>query len=86
MPGKRALVLALGLGALLSGRAIDAQDKTYTVRGMVVSVDPAARSFAVSHERIEGFMEAMTMPFEVRDAARFTVARSATGAGDLTQG
>jgi protein SCO1/2 len=69
VPGKRALVLALVLSALLSGRAIDAQDKTYTVRGMVVSVDPAARSFAVSHERIEGFMEAMTMPFEVRDAA-----------------
>jgi protein SCO1/2 len=33
---------------------------------MVVSVDPARSWFGVSHEPIAGFMDAMTMPFEVR--------------------
>jgi protein SCO1/2 len=69
VPGKRAGVLGVlvAVVAALSGSAVGAADRQYAVRGMVVSVDPAARSFAVSHERIEGFMEAMTMPFEVRD-------------------
>ena len=39
----------------------------HTVRGMVLRVDPAGRTFVVSHEKIDGFMEAMAMPFEVRD-------------------
>ena len=51
--------------ALLSGPA-GAAEKEYAVSGMVLSVDPAANSFTVSHERIEGFMDAMTMHFEVR--------------------
>jgi protein SCO1/2 len=46
-----------------------AADKEYAVRGLVVSVNPAARSMTVSHERIPGFMEAMTMPFDVRTPA-----------------
>lgn len=52
--------------ALLSGGSAGAAEKEYAVSGMVLSVDPAAKSFTVSHERIEGFMDAMTMPFEVR--------------------
>lgn len=68
MPGRRAVVLGAIVGALVSGGAIGAQDTSYQVSGMVLSVNPAAKSFTVSHERIEGFMEAMTMPFEVRDA------------------
>jgi hypothetical protein len=31
-----------------------AQDKRYSVRGMVLRVDPATRTFTVSHEAIEG--------------------------------
>jgi protein SCO1/2 len=34
---------------------------------MVISVDRSARSMTVSHDRIPGLMEAMTMPFEVRE-------------------
>jgi protein SCO1/2 len=52
-------VLAVGLYA---------QDKRYLVRGMVLRVDPAMRTFTVSHEAIDGLMSAMIMPFEVRDA------------------
>ena len=47
---------------------LQAQDKRYSVRGMVLRVDPAARTFTVSHEAIDGLMSAMIMPFEVRDA------------------
>ena len=43
-------------------------DRRYAVRGMVLRVDAADRTFFVSHERIEGLMDSMTMPFEVRDA------------------
>ncbi len=55
------------LAVLCSGGAVGAADREYAVRGMVVSVDASARSFTVSHDRIDGFMEAMTMPFDVRD-------------------
>jgi protein SCO1/2 len=56
---------ALTLAApALSGQA----DRRYSVRGMVLRVDAPARTFFVSHDRIEGLMDAMTMPFEVRDA------------------
>jgi protein SCO1 len=43
-------------------------DKAYAVRGMVLRVDVATRTFVVSHETIAGLMDAMVMPFEVRDA------------------
>jgi protein SCO1/2 len=36
---------------------------------MVLAVDAAARTFVVSHEKVDGLMEAMAMPFEVRDAS-----------------
>ena len=54
--------------ALLAAASGLAADKAYAVRGMVLKVDPAARMVVVSHERIAGLMDAMAMPFEVRDA------------------
>jgi len=53
---------------VLAAAAVHAADKAYAVRGMVLSVDAAKRTFVVSHEPIAGLMEAMAMPFEVRDA------------------
>ena len=47
---------------------VSAAEKEYSVKGMVVRVDAAAKSFVVSHEKIVGLMDAMTMPFEVRQA------------------
>ena len=41
----------------------------YSVRGEVVRLDAARRSVTIAHEAIPGFMEPMTMPFEVRDPA-----------------
>jgi protein SCO1/2 len=53
----------------LAAASATAADKEYAVSGMVVAVDVAAKRFTVSHERIPGFMDAMTMPFDVRQAS-----------------
>jgi protein SCO1/2 len=54
--------------ALIAGLDVSAAEKEYRVKGMVVSVNAPAKSFVVSHEKIAGLMDAMTMPFEVRQA------------------
>ena len=66
MSGRGAGAVIAVVGVLLSGGSTRAAEKEYVVTGMVLSVNPSARSFTVSHEPIEGFMGAMTMPFEVR--------------------
>jgi len=68
MAGKTAA--AVMLLAAVATASIDSRqaDKRYAVRGMVLRVDAPTRIFFVSHQRVEGLMEAMTMPFEVRDA------------------
>jgi protein SCO1/2 len=38
----------------------------YSAFGMVLKVDPSRKTFVVSCQAIPGFMEAMTMPFDVR--------------------
>ncbi len=40
----------------------------YAVKGMVVSVNRPGGTFTASIDEIPGFMRAMTMPFEVRQA------------------
>ena len=47
-------------------------DDRYAVTGMVLKADPAGRTFVASIDNIPGFMEAMTMPFNVRDARELT--------------
>ncbi len=46
--------------------------KTYAVDGIVVAVDPAARSMLVSHRAIAHYMPAMLMPFRAESAAQLT--------------
>ena len=41
--------------------------KTYPVRGTVVSTDAARGEVLLDHEAIPGFMEAMTMSYQLRD-------------------
>jgi protein SCO1/2 len=42
--------------------------QTFAVSGMVLKVDVAHKSFLVSCQAIPGYMDAMIMPFEVKDA------------------
>lgn len=41
--------------------------KVYHLRGKVVSTDAAAGAVTVDHEAIPGFMDAMTMPYKLKD-------------------
>jgi protein SCO1/2 len=43
--------------------------KVYHLRGKVVSTDAARGEITVNHEAIPGFMEAMTMPYKLKDAS-----------------
>lgn len=45
--------------------ANSASAKRYPLKGKVVSVDKAAKKATVDHEKIEGFMDSMTMDFPV---------------------
>ena len=40
---------------------------SYPARGLVLRVDPAGSTVTVSHDAIVGYMDAMVMPFAVRD-------------------
>ncbi|HKN19874.1 MAG TPA: SCO family protein [Terracidiphilus sp.] len=41
--------------------------KVYKLRGKVVSTNPATGEVTVNHEAIPGFMDAMTMPYKLKD-------------------
>lgn len=65
-----------GRGALLlAALAGSACATSYAGRGLVLRVDSAASSLTVSHDAIPGFMDAMTMPFAVRDRRHLAEAR-----------
>lgn len=61
--------MAAAAAIVMAGTTAGAAVKEYPVTGMVVAVDVAAKRFTVSHDRIPGFMDAMTMPFDVRQAS-----------------
>ena len=62
------LLPALAL-LLLCASIVGAQARQYPVTGMVVSVNAGARTFTASVQAIPNYMQAMTMPFEVRQAS-----------------
>jgi protein SCO1/2 len=43
------------------------RDQRYELNGTVVSVDKLAATVTIAHQAIPGYMEAMTMPFNVRE-------------------
>jgi protein SCO1 len=63
------LVLAMLLLAMRLPAASLAAGDRHPVRGLVLSVDRTGKAFVVSHDAVPGVMGAMTMPFEVREAA-----------------
>jgi protein SCO1/2 len=48
--------------------AQDASLKRYNLTGRVVSIDKANQSINIDGDEIPGFMAAMTMPYQVKDA------------------
>ncbi len=58
------LLMLLVLLAAAPGRAVE----THAMSGLVLKVDAAHRSMTVSCNSVPGYMDVMTMPFEVREA------------------
>jgi protein SCO1/2 len=69
------LLTLVALAGCRSGRQPSAQTaagpayKVYHLRGKVVSTDAAKGEVTLDHEAIPGFMEAMTMPYKLKDAS-----------------
>jgi protein SCO1 len=63
------LILAALLVAACDHKASQsvAQVQIYAVKGVVKQLDPDGKTVVIQHEAIPGYMQAMTMPFEVRD-------------------
>jgi len=56
------------MAAVCLGQAAPAK-KTYTFRGKVQAVNAGANSVTVNSEKVEGWMDAMTMGYRVDDPA-----------------
>ena len=63
----RRAVILLTLISVGCARQEDA--RTYQLTGQVLAVKPESRQILVKHDDIHGFMPAMTMPYDVRDAS-----------------
>lgn len=66
-----AIYLGLAACATPPGRSLNEQ--RYELTGKVVSIDKAGGRVVVAHEEIAGFMDAMTMPFTLKEAEAFDV-------------
>ena len=67
---RRFLLAAIGFLAACA-RKSDGPLNRFALRGEVLRLDPKVRAATLKHEKIEGFMEAMTMDFPVKDPAEF---------------
>ena len=83
-PNRRALaaahlVLLAGLAILSFGAcnraADDAPVNRYTLRGEIVSFNKDQQQVVIAHEAVPGLMEAMTMPFTLREPAAYDAMR-----------
>lgn len=52
-----------------------AEIKKYRLHGVVQSLDGTAKSATIKHQKIVGFMDAMTMEFPVKDAGEYAALR-----------
>ena len=83
---RRALLLALiatasAFFAGCSGTPDESRAQRYELKGKIVSFNKAQQQVVIAHEEVPGFMEAMTMPFTLREDSAFDVMR----AGDRIQ-
>jgi protein SCO1/2 len=74
--GTRCLAAAvLVLMTATVGCRHQAQEKRYELKGTVVSVDTGLRNVTIAHESIPGYMDAMTMPFVLKDEWAYGILR-----------
>lgn len=90
-PANKFRALAILLAAILTGGSTVActgsasggsgQERRFDLKGKVVSVDKRSHEAVIAHEEIPGFMDAMTMPFTLKDEWVLDT----MSAGDLVQ-
>jgi Cu/Ag efflux protein CusF len=70
----RSLVLALPLLVVLTSSCSSkpAPPKQYQLHGEVVRLDPQGKTATINSQKIEGWMEAMSMEYPVKDAQDFS--------------
>ena len=59
------------VAALFAGCAKPAPEKRYTLTGDVLSLDTTSQAATIRGDKIEGWMEAMTMEYPVKDKSEF---------------
>jgi protein SCO1/2 len=74
-----AIVCAFLIGC--SAAPDESRAQRFELRGKIVSFNKAQQQVVIQHEEIPGFMEAMTMPFTLREDSAFDVMRE----GDAIQ-
>jgi protein SCO1 len=60
------IVFSLCLIGMAAACGRNANERTYTLQGQVLSIEPP-RKLTIKHEDIKGLMPAMTMPYDVKD-------------------
>lgn len=74
----RRIMLLLAFSLLGCGRSsvpVEAP-KEYALRGVILRLNPEHQTATISHEKIEGWMEKMTMEFPVKDRREFAKLRA----------
>lgn len=68
--GRTIFILLLCLGLMSCNKSQPTQQqqgKRYELKGTIVSIDKPNKSVTISHEEIKDYMEAMTMPYTLKD-------------------
>ena len=66
---------------LISGTVARSETTNFFVHGVLKEIRPAEHQLVISHEYIPGFMDAMTMPFNVKDD---TILTNVTAGTEIT--
>jgi protein SCO1 len=56
------------LAAVVSGCGTPPPEHRYQLHGQVLAIAPTRQEATIKHDEIPGFMEAMTMPYKIRDS------------------
>jgi Cu/Ag efflux protein CusF len=66
------LALLAGCGSPKNARTFPAPKKRYTLIGEILRLNPKGQSVVIKHQKIEGWMDAMTMEFPVATPEEFS--------------
>jgi Cu/Ag efflux protein CusF len=71
--------LLLVLLALSMAACTKPEEKRYELKGKVVSVDKKGRLVSIAHEDVKDYMDAMTMPFQLKNESYLEIMQPGDG-------